>query len=244
MKSLRHFRPEILGGGLALIVLAVLAIGFSQRADSQPAPTLGVVRQLDASTYTSNNACTRSLIGGCGQKVGFDKAALVNTEGNRVTYRAAIVGLVPAASPTDVFYIEGSASKTIRVTKVTLTGRATAVAGMDVRLIKHSTANSGGTCATVAAVPLINTDAAATANVKSCTANPTPGTAIGDVFDEQYFLGNLTTGVSGPPLETNFGREGGKPVTLSGTAQGLAVNLNGVTQAGNVVQITLEWSEE
>jgi hypothetical protein len=115
---------------------------------------------------------------------------------------------------------------------------------MDVSLIKHSTANSGGTCAAMTKTPVDSTDSAATATVFSCTANPTPGTSVGSVSNQQYFLGNLTTGVSGPPMDVDFGSKGGKPVILRGVAQGLAVNLNGVTQAGNLLQVTIEWTEE
>lgn len=236
---------RLLNACLALVAFALAGSIVADVAIGQPAPQLGFFRQLDASVSTTNTSCTRTSVSGCGARVGFDKAAAVQTEGRRVTYRAAIVGLVAAASPTDVVYIEGSATKTIRVTRVTLTGRATAVQGMDVRLIKHSTANSGGTCATMTKVPADSADAAATASVLSCTANPTPGTAVGDVFSQQYTLNNLTTGIGGsPPFDAVFGTQSAKPIVLTGTTQGLAVNLNGVSQAGNLLQVTVEWTEE
>ena len=68
-------------------------------------------------------------------------------DGGKATCSAAKIGLVPASSATDVFTITGSATKTVRVTRIEITATTTAAtpAALDVLLLKRSTANSGGT---------------------------------------------------------------------------------------------------
>ena len=66
---------------------------------------------------------------------------------------AATALLASAATPTDIAILPGSASKTILVTKVIVSGTKTTAGLVDVLLIKRSTANSGGTSAAMTAVP-------------------------------------------------------------------------------------------
>jgi hypothetical protein len=96
-------------------------------------------------------------------------AMFVNTEGQVPTYSAAINAHAPAATPTDWFTIEGSATKTIRITRITVALRATAANQYRVSLIKYSTFLTGGTAATVTAVPHDSTNAVATAVINTDT---------------------------------------------------------------------------
>ncbi len=100
------------------------------------------------------------------------------------TYSASVNGFTLAATPTDIFNIIGSATKTIRVTKIRLTGTTTSGSpiSVSVMLTKRSTANTGGTRATAINVPHDSTSAAGTANVGNYTANPTAlGTLVGNI---------------------------------------------------------------
>ena len=157
------------------------------------------------------------------------------------TYSAS-VGFVPAASATDICTISGSATKNVRVRRVTLTGVGDAVQNRAIAFNKRSTANSGGTSTTPTVVPYDSAFSAGTAVVRAYTANPTTGTLVGMVADPLVLFGNLTTGPA-TTYEAKFG-ELGSPIVLRGVAQSLAVNLNGATVTTPVVTCTIEWTEE
>lgn len=89
------------------------------------------------------------------------KTLLLDSSGNlqtaaavaKATYAAAIVGLASVAAATDLFTITGSASKTVRITRVSISGLATSASAIAVPLIKRSAANTGGTATSPASVP-------------------------------------------------------------------------------------------
>lgn len=237
--SLRHFVVVCAIGAFA----AIGALSSVPHAWSQVAPQLATTRVLDGSVASTGANCTATNASGCAARVGVDKALAVNIEGRRATYRATVTGLVPAASATDIAYINGSATKTVRVTRIVVSGTAGTHVNTPIILVKRSTANSGGTCAAATNVPLDSSNAAATAVVNSCTANPTTGTLVGNISARSYFFG-VATEASGPPADFLIGQEGGQPLTLRGVAQGLAVNLGAVSVTSGVVNVTIEWTEE
>ena len=61
------------------------------------------------------------------------------------TYSQAMANLVVASSPTTYWQLCGSATSTVRVTRMTIAGRQTTAAHADFQLIKTSTAATGGT---------------------------------------------------------------------------------------------------
>lgn len=161
----------------------------------------------------------------------------------KATYSASAVAFAAATTPTDVFTIIGSGTKTVRVIRVAVTGTQTTGAMRDILLIKRSAANTGGTSATATAVPHDSLSAAATAAVKSYTANPSGlGAVVGTIRAEKIFIG-ATTAVSGE-LIADYGPRYGQSIVLRGAAETLAVNLNSVTSTGNSITICVEWTEE
>jgi hypothetical protein len=161
----------------------------------------------------------------------------------KATYSASAVSFSFANNGTDIFTITGSGTKTIRVTRIAVTGTQTTGAMRDVLLIKRSAANTGGTSATATAVPHDSTSAAATATVRSYTVNPSGlGTTVGTMRAEKFFL-NAATAVSGS-LIADFGPRYAQSIVLRGTGEVLAVNMNAVTSTGNSMTCTIEWTEE
>lgn len=156
------------------------------------------------------------------------------------TFRA-VVNVALAAAATDIFIIPGNATNTVYVTRVTVSGIQTTAGLVDVLLIKRSAANTG-TSAAATSVPLDASDAAAVSLPISYTANPTPGAAVGTIDRAYVNAGPLATGVVQTVKDFNFGAYG-KPVILSGVAQGLAVNLNGATVTGGTFTVVVEWLE-
>lgn len=163
-------------------------------------------------------------------------------DGTKTTYSSAAVNLVSAASATDIFTITGSATKTIRVAKLYVSGLATTGGNITVNFIKRSTANTGGTSSILTAVPFDSTNAAATAVVRSYTANPTLGTAVGTIRSERVFISGGATTASNNSFDV-FG-DFAQAVVLRGTSEVLAINLNGVTINSPSLNLWVEWVEE
>ena len=174
------------------------------------------------------------------------------------TYSVAMSNLVVASSPTTYWQICGSATSTVRVTRVSIAGRQTTAASADFQLIKTSTAATGGTIASgqpFAGAAIVGNaydtnSAAGTALVTAWTANPTVGTPIvtsaGWLWSGQIFLGNLSTTASTPGINIDFGNRPGSAVVLRGAAQCLAISSAVGTGpgSGNLMNITIEWTEE
>lgn len=167
----------------------------------------------------------------------------VPTDSSMLTYSASIKGLVAASSATDIFEIKGAAGKVVRITRLQVSGRATAAASVDIAVIKRSTANTGGTSTAPAAVPHDSTFGAGTATLKAYTVNPTTGTSIGTLRQQQLFLGDLTTGGPGAAMVLNFGDRPAACPNLRGVLESLCVNLNAETASGNLLDIDVEWTE-
>ena len=174
------------------------------------------------------------------------------------TYSVSMSDLVVASSPTTYWQICGSATSTVRVTRVSIAGRQTTAASADFQLIKTSTAATGGTIASgqpFAGAAIVGNaydtnSAAGTALVTAWTANPTVGTPIvtsaGWLWSGQIFLGNLSTTASTSGINIDFGNRPGSAVVLRGAAQCLAISSAVGTGpgSGNLMNITIEWTEE
>lgn len=164
------------------------------------------------------------------------------------TYGYGLTSLSPAQLATDIFQICGGTSQNgTKVTRISVSGRATAVTSGDVVLVKRSTqsigANTFQISGTAAGTPFDASDAAGTATLWAWTSNPTVGTVVGIVASQQLVLSNLTTGAGSLPVIFEAGRPA-KAVTLRNANQCLAVSLTGQSFAGNLFDISVEWTEE
>lgn len=180
-----------------------------------------------------------------GTEVGNNSNPLVTSVVDTVknTYSASAGPFAAAGSPTDVFTITGSASKVVRITRISFSGTQTTGAMRDVLIIKRSTANTGGTSATPNKVPHDSTFSAATATVRNYTANPSGlGTTVGTIRAQKVFIGAATA--LSREFCVDWGPRNSQAPVLRGTGEVLAVNLNGVTSTGNSLSINIEWTEE
>ena len=147
-----------------------------------------------------------------------------------------------AASATDVFDLFGNGTTTVRVTGIRVSGIATSANQADMLLVKRSTATSGGTRAAATAVPLDAGDSAASSAPGGYSVNPTSlGTLVGAI-GRTYVPLSTASGGGEASHDWVFG-ERGKDLVLSGTGQGIALNLNGVTITGCVLSIEVDWYE-
>jgi hypothetical protein len=189
--------------------------------------------QLRASAVPISGAITQS---------GTWTVQSVPNDGGNASYSASIIGLVAANSATDIFAITGSASKTIKVTRIAFSASQTTAAQRDVVIAKRSTSNSAGTSTSPNKVPHDSSSASATATVLAYTANPTIGTLTGNIRARKVFIG--TTTANSDEYILDFGTRPSQAVTLRGVNEVLAINLNGVTSAGNSCDISIEWTEQ
>ena len=157
------------------------------------------------------------------------------------TYSAAYV-FSAATTPTDIFTINGSASKTIVIRHISVTGVQTTASDVLFNIIRRSTANTGGTSTTVTSTPVSSAFPAASAVVKAYTANPTLGTLVGLIQSDYVFLPDAASNKGGDALGFH-GFEGSPIAILNGTAEQLSINMNSVTVSGNVLACHIVWSE-
>lgn len=168
----------------------------------------------------------------------------VNASGRKPSYSAATT-FTAAASATDVFVLTGSATKTIRVRQITVSGTNTGNTNALIDIVKRSTANTAGTPVTVTAVPNDSSSGAATATLVNYTANPTLGTAVGTVANGYIFLPTLASTNQVQIRDFQLFSNITEPIVLRGTTQSLSVNFRGVALGGTTVLATkIEWTEE
>lgn len=167
------------------------------------------------------------------------------------SYIATSVGLVPAASATDIFCISGSTSKTISIRKIKIAGTAGTAITTPFLVYQRSALGTAGTAATglalPVAVPLSPTDPAATAVVTAYTANPT--VAATPLLEDAALVDLPVTTAAGGAVEAdliygttvdNFSK--GLDIPPSTTLQD-CINLNGVSVSSGVLTIGIQWTE-
>ncbi len=171
--------------------------------------------------------------------------------GEKATYRAAtLIPFVPAVTINiPWFLIEGSASKTVIVKRIAVSGATlTAVAYLAVNVVKFSTAASGGTATSAPMVPMDSTFPAATAAfVKYYTAVPTAGTTIGSIATNRCLFQATVAAATG--LTRDYVFDFGdmpetKGIVLRGTTQGLGLIWPVVPASTCTLAVDIEWTEE
>jgi hypothetical protein len=175
----------------------------------------------------------------------------VDAEGRKATYRAVfqnIAPLVGAQFNNPFVVLQGSATKTVKITRCRLsihcTTGATTPANPYFAIINGVT---GGTLAGLNNVgPLDSNDPAPSAQASSVTVGFTTsvGLALLDSFYYQLTTVSATTAPQPPPVDAVFGGAvGNKLPTLHGTAQYFSMGMS-AAGTGNVVSGFIEWTEE
>ena len=126
----------------------------------------------------------------------------INTQ--KATYSSSALALPPAASATDIACIAGSASATIKVYRIELSGSAGTLVTVPVYLARRAAVNTAGTAATTTANWASNiskhdtASATAAATLISYSANPT----ITDSSPTYLRAGNVTLPVTSAVLHS------------------------------------------
>jgi hypothetical protein len=163
--------------------------------------------------------------------------------GDVTTYSASNVFTL-ANTATDVFTISGSATKTIKIFRILFYLTATTGSNATIIGLRRSSLNTGGTSTLLTGIPHDTNNAASTAVVRSYTANPTAlGTLVGNMLTFGVYVSGGGT-IGSIPFSYLIDNPIAQPIVLSGTSQLFAVNMNGVTFAGNSARATMIWTEE
>lgn len=165
----------------------------------------------------------------------------VDVNNVKATYVSSIPLTAVAATPTDMFCLVGSATKTVRVFTFTMfTTGGTTLPSANV-IIKRTAANTGGTSTTITPALMDTSTAAATAVMTLYSANPASlgaGITIGRATSQ-----NNATAPTGSPTFSG-GNSFVTPVTLRGVAQALCFNGAADAATANIMASAIVWTEE
>lgn len=171
---------------------------------------------------------------------------VMQANSTKATYTTVVAPFTPVATPTDIFILPGSATKTVKVLKVTLTSVQGTTGLNEWLLLKRSTANSGGTSSATTIIPVDSNSSAATAAPLKYTGNPTTGTSLGSVVDTYVVSPKTDSTASARTVLYDASTQAqGEPITLRGVAEGLALNFAGAAvPASMAVGLEVTFSEE
>jgi hypothetical protein len=173
--------------------------------------------------------------------------AAVNAEGTKPTFRYALTGITPVATPTDFLVIQGSATVTGRIKTIYIDGHATAAGKIPVQFMRRSTAGTLGSAVLNAITPMKHgpNDAAPALTVSYVsTANYTTlGTLVAQGGVRRLFLNTDAAGANLPALWA-FADQQDKPILVEGTSDFLCVNFNGAAlPTGCTIDLEVETEE-
>jgi hypothetical protein len=170
---------------------------------------------------------------------------VADNDPQRFTYSYFTSGFVPAATPTDILQLQGSATKLVKVRQLIVTGTATAASNILMNLIRRSTAATAGTPTIQTQAKRDTNDPAATSVLTTFAANPAP-------------VGTLVSTVDGARLNIAPAANGGidrlilvyswlndKGIVLRGVNDFLCLNLTGAAwPSGGAIDFQLTVTEE
>lgn len=189
----------------------------------------------------------------------FQDASSVNypavvLDSNMPHYRASANFTPFATAALTVVKLTGSASKTVRVTRVAIGGVSTALSVSVFKLIRVSAIGAGGTLVSPTIAKLDTGAAAATAVASHYTtaANAADTTAEGPLLHANVFTSTVTTPtVAYSDQQVLFPEKGasalgGHCIVLRGTSEILAITNVAPANlaAGTVLNYTIEWRED
>lgn len=164
------------------------------------------------------------------------------------TYDTTVAGLsIAGATMNDLACLQGSATKVVRLVRLSFTLLASASSSMPIYLVRRSTASTGGTSVTMtpASQDTNNPAAVATATYWSNSAGQTPGTLASTLRSNGFVVGTAAgTGVSIGPAVFTFGTEADQPIVLRGTSDFICMNFNNIAvPTGLVASFSATWTE-
>jgi hypothetical protein len=171
------------------------------------------------------------------------------------TYRAAILFTLGVATPTAVFVLQGSATKTIRIRRIFLQGWSTTAGVMKWKVCRRSTAGTLGS-AVLTAIPTqgkndSGTVAASTLTISSVgTANYGTIGTLTTILDVGVVGFNLAAQINNStPVVWPSTAQAGQSFVLRGTSDWITVDGGAdaggdAVPAGGIICASFEWDED
>lgn len=177
-------------------------------------------------------------------------AVVVNTEGLKFTYTGIVNNITPGTTATDFVVLAGSPTKTVRVSRIEISGASAALAQAELLVILRSTAEGGGgtagTNTTITAHDPQNPTSGAV--LTAYTTSPTTlGATVGTIRQTKYQLVSTTAAAGSAPVQLvyDFGLRNEQCPVLRGAASLLCLNQNGAaTATSTVYDVAITWTEE
>ena len=161
-------------------------------------------------------------------------------------YSTGATQITPAATPTVVVEIKGSATKTVRIKKVVFQLTASTIKQWSVTLYRGAAAATGGTAVAPKITRFDTSDAAATCVVNHYTGNPT--VAAANPTDSVVLVQDITATIpagQAVPMVWVPADVTGKDFVLRGAADTLCVTLSGAAlTAGEKFGYFVVWAED
>jgi hypothetical protein len=166
----------------------------------------------------------------------------VNNEGRKATYSAQVNGIAIIAGNN--FFLLGSASKTIRITKLIVSGNVPTTATNVIVAFQICSAPTGGTSSTSGLTigTYDSNNPAVSATAKYYTAAPTGGATTQTFLDVLDYTLGAPAAVSAPYI-ANFGQRSAQCPTIRGTSQAFCLFF-GSAPSSSAYTFTIEWTEE
>lgn len=205
-----------------------------------------VTANAGTGTFTMNQSQVNGVTVSTGMGIA-DTGTQRVTTAQELTYGAGMTAATATAAGTGVFWeMCGSATKTIRVQKILVSGTvATGAKNGDVILTKRSAASTAGTATTLTQFPYDSANAAATAaSVKYYTVLATAGASVGVVQNGLLYMPLTGTGTLSVPMEFVWRDGDAEAPTLRGTAQCLSLNFGTTTTNAPSLMVSAKWTEK
>lgn len=177
---------------------------------------------------------------------GTTTALRVSSDGVKATYGTGANSFTLPATPSDVVEIKGSATKTVRIKKIVVSGVATTAKQWPVQIIRRAASIADGVAVTCVAAAFDSGDAAATAVVRHFTTLGTPAAA--NPASSVLWAADVTLtapATAAQPLVLDFCTREDKALILRGVADCVVINLGaGALVAGEKLTYSIEWEED
>lgn len=202
-----------------------------------------------AAAATPTTTCNNAFVGVCNSTQMSNSAIFVTDDGIESQYKYSTLAFSMVAAPTDVVVIQGSATKTLRIRNIRISGVATAAGNMPVQIVRRSTAGTLGS-AVLTAITATAMDtkyapvASATAVVSTVgTANYTTlGTSAGVISVGRLQMPAAGSGVAAVPIYFDYNDQS---IVVRGTSDYICINFNGAAiPSGGVVDIEVTVEED
>ena len=164
------------------------------------------------------------------------------------SFSATTSGFAIASTASDVACITGSATKTVRIQQIRLSGSAGTQVVIPALLIRRATVDSAGTSVVMTPYAMDTNNVASTVSaVAYYTANPTINDTAPNMLDAASWVLQKTDGTNGAIApytlfdwtERNFMQA---PI-IRGTSQQLCINVGLTSPSASLAQISYKWTE-